>query len=223
SLLGDRLDGVFDALGLLVAPLVAVAYGKVHWLYLLVSGAYYCFQLGIKWRRWRHLPLRPLLPSKLRRTLAGFQMGMAAVVLWPPFQAEVTVIASIAFMVPMLAGFVVDWLVVSARLDPARPPVSELFARLQVVSRQLLQPLLRAVTVALLLLTGWRSGFSPANTADWIFLSGLAAAMALVVLGLATRIGALALVMLLAWQMPVSSLGFWGSALICCATLILLL
>ena len=223
SLLGDHLDGVFDALGLLVAPLVAVAYGKVHWLYLLVSGAYYCFQLGIKWRHWRHLPLRPLLPSKLRRTLAGFQMGMIAVVLWPPFQAEVTVVASIAFMAPMLVGFVVDWLVVSARLDPARPPVSEMFARLRVLSQQLLQPMLRAATMALLLLAGWRSGFSPADTTDWIFLTGLAAAMALIVLGLATRIGALALIMLLAWQMPLTSLGFPAYALICCATLILLL
>jgi len=223
SLLGRHLDGVFDALGLLVAPLVAVAYGKVHWLYLLVSVAYYCFQLGVQWRSWCHKPLRPLLPSKLRRTLAGFQMGMVAVVLWPPFQPEVTVIASIAFMLPMLGGFLVDWLVVSARLDLTRQPASGRLLRLGEMSQRLLQPLLRAITVAVLLLGGWRSGFSPADTTDWIFLSGLTAAMALIVLGLATRIGALALVMLLAWHLPVSLLGFWGCTLICCATLILLL
>lgn len=223
SLLGSHLDGVFDALGLLVAPLVAVAYGKVHWLYLLVSGAYYCFHLGTRWRRWRHKAVNPLLPSKLRRTLAGFQMGMVAVVLWPPFQADITVIASIAFMLPMLAGFVVDWLVVSARLDPARSPTADILTQLGQLSRQLVLPLLRLITVALVPVAGWRSGFVPADTADWIFLLVLVAALTLIVLGLGARIGALALVMLLAWQAPTPSPGLWAHALVCCATAILLL
>lgn len=222
SLLGNHLDGVFDALGLLVAPLVAVAYGKIHWLYLLVSAAYYLFHLGLMWRSWQGKRVLPLTPNKLRRTLAGFQMGMVAVVLWPPFQSEVTVVASIAFMIPVLVGFVVDWLTVSARLDATRPPIACFFLRLRQMSEALLQPLLRFATVTLLLWYGWRSGFNPLDTMDWLFLGGALAAIGLILLGFGTRIGALALITLLAWHPP-AALGFWGCVLIACSVLTLLL
>lgn len=114
--LGKELDTTLDALGLLIAPLLAVLVGKLHASYLLVSVAYYLFQWGLLWRRRFDKPVYPLPPSRLRRQLAGYQMGLVATVLWPPLPALLTKPVGILFMLPMLAGFIRDWLTVSGRL-----------------------------------------------------------------------------------------------------------
>lgn len=194
SLLGGELDTVFDALGLFVAPVLAVTYGKVHWSYLFVSVAYYCFVWGLHWRRTHHLPVYPLAPSKLRRTLAGFQMGYVAVVLWPPFDAQITLVAGFGFMVPLLIGFIVDWLVVSGRIDAQSPRTSSTFARIGVLSASIVQPALRlvsAISLALIL----QDSQSPLTIP--LLIAGV-----LVLLGLGGRIAAVAVLMLLAWQFP---------------------
>lgn len=195
SLLGSELDTVFDALGLVVAPLLAVLLGKIHLSYLLVSVAYYLFSIARARRVRLGLPVYPLLPNTLRRTLAGFQMGYVAVVLWPPFQAPLTVAAGVAFMVPLLLGFVVDWLVVSGRIDASRAPAFDALARL---STQWLQPLLRAVLltslVSLCLLEG--GALTP------LLSGGFALAALLILTGFGARIGALLLLLLWAWQVP---------------------
>jgi len=113
--LGARLDNELDALGLLIAPLLAVLTSKLHVSYLLVSIAYYLFQWGLYWRRLHNKPLYPLPPSRLRRHLAGWQMGLVATCLWPPIPGEVTRFLGILFMIPLLLGFVRDWLHVSGR------------------------------------------------------------------------------------------------------------
>lgn len=143
SLLGGELDTVYDALGLLVAPLLAVGYGKVHWSFLLVSAAYYIFVWGMYWRRSHKLPVYPLIPSELRRTLAGFQMGFVALILLPCFHAPLTTLMGVAFMVPILLGFVVDWLVVSGRI-PTNTHSTRFFNRLAHISQNFFQPFLRA-------------------------------------------------------------------------------
>jgi CDP-diacylglycerol--glycerol-3-phosphate 3-phosphatidyltransferase len=114
TLLGTRLDTSFDALGLLIAPIVAVGQGKLHPSYLLVSAAYYLFVGGLHWRRSHGLPVSSLRPSKLRRLLAGLQMGLCAVALWPPIDAVVSQVAGVIFMVPLLVNFWRDWRDVSA-------------------------------------------------------------------------------------------------------------
>lgn len=121
--LGARLDNELDALGLVIAPLLAVLIDKLHASYLLVSVAYYLFQLGMFWRRRRDKPLYPLPPSRLRRQLAGWQMGLVATCLWPPIPGEVTRILGVVFMTPLLLGFVRDWLHVSGRR--ATPPAAQ--------------------------------------------------------------------------------------------------
>jgi len=142
SLLGGELDTVYDALGLLVAPLLAVGYGKIHWSFLLVSAAYYVFVWGLYWRRTHNLPVYPLMPSMLRRTLAGFQMGFVAFILLPCFHAPLTIIIGIAFMLPILLGFIVDWLVVSGRIQ-SNTTNAQFFNRLSQLSDNIFQPLLR--------------------------------------------------------------------------------
>ncbi|MFM1897317.1 MAG: hypothetical protein RLZZ385_2391 [Pseudomonadota bacterium] len=215
SLLGSELDTVFDALGLLMAPLLAVLLGKVHVSYLLVSVAYYVFIAGIRWRRAHGLPVHPLAPSPLRRALAGFQMGYVAVVLWPPFDAQVTVPAGFGFMVPVLAGFVVDWLVVSGRIDHRKPSVAAWFSRFHSLSDSVLQPLLRVIaTVAIFILAPLPNSFM----ADSLWLAAI-----LLILGIGGRLAALAVLVLLARQFPVASVGPVGLMALFAATGILLL
>ena len=122
--LGKELDTTLDALGLVIAPLLAVLYGKLYVSYLLVSVAYYLFQWGLWWRRRCNKPVHPLPPSRIRRLLAGYQMGLVATVLWPPLPAVLTRPVGVLFMLPMLAGFIRDWLIVSGRLT-SEPEQSE--------------------------------------------------------------------------------------------------
>lgn len=114
--LGAELDTALDAFGLLVAPLFAVLTGKLPVAYLLVSLAYYLFQGGIRWRQQQGRPVHPLPPSRVRRYLAGAQMVLVAVALWPPVPAGATQLAGIVLMIPLLFGFCRDWLHVSGRL-----------------------------------------------------------------------------------------------------------
>jgi CDP-diacylglycerol---glycerol-3-phosphate 3-phosphatidyltransferase len=113
--LGTELDTILDALGLLIAPVLAVLSGKLHVSYLLVSLAYYLFKLGISWRQRQGKPIHPLPPSKLRRQLAGWQMALVATALWPPIPGNITQVLGMLFMLPLLAGFGRDWLAVSGR------------------------------------------------------------------------------------------------------------
>lgn len=230
TLMGTELDTRYDALGLLVAPMLAVVYAKIHWSYLLVSAAYYVFQLGQYWRQRHGLAVYPLYPSLLRRTLAGFQMGLIAVVLWPPFQSELTRIVGVAFMVPVLVGFGVDWLVVSGRIDPAKPATAAAFARMTRIAHALLLPALRLLLVLLVLWLAFREAnawprMAGSALAEPVGLSawGLLLGAVLVGSGLAARSGALLLLLLLASHLPVSTFVFATYLLIFCAVWIMLL
>jgi CDP-diacylglycerol--glycerol-3-phosphate 3-phosphatidyltransferase len=116
SRLGMELDTVYDAIGLLVAPFLAVGYGQLHWSYLLVSIAYYMFVLGMTIRKKRGLVVEKLPPNISRRAIAGFQMGFVAVSLFPVFKPPITQLAGIAFMLPLLTGFIIDWFIVRGSL-----------------------------------------------------------------------------------------------------------
>lgn len=150
SLLGSELDTRFDALGLLVAPLLAVYLGKLHPSFLLVSIAYYLFVWGLQWRRARGLACYPLIPNFLRRSLAGFQMGFVAFALWPIFPAPMTQLVGAAFTLPILLGFGVDWLVVSGRINVQLPLTQRRFQQLETMSFNVLQPLLRLLLLGAL-------------------------------------------------------------------------
>jgi CDP-diacylglycerol--glycerol-3-phosphate 3-phosphatidyltransferase len=114
--LGKRLDITTDAAGLLVASLVAVSLGRLPTIYLLVGLAYYVFIFGIRLRQKRALPLVTLQPRPYARIIAGFQMGLVGVALLPIFEPGFTFVAAYIFMVPLLAGFLRDWLVLSCRV-----------------------------------------------------------------------------------------------------------
>lgn len=192
SLMGSALDNAYDALGLLVAPVLAVQLGKVHWSYLLLSVAYYAFHIGLARRQRQQLPVFTLVPSKLRRTLAGFQMGYVAVALWPPFDAQITSATGMGFMLPVLLGFVFDWGIVSGRISTSQ--TQHAFTTLRIFSHRYFQPSLRVVFAMLLVATFW------ATNMDALSATFVAFAAALVILGCGARIGSVIVLLVLALQ-----------------------
>lgn len=194
TLLGSSLDTHYDAIGLVVAPVLALQYGKVPPAYLLVSAAYYLFIAGRWWRRSQQLPVAPLQPSVLRRTLAGTQMGFVAAALWPPLQDILTRLTAIAFMVPLLIGFWIDWLTVSCRL-PLNATTDQEFKRIADVSSRLLLPLLRLLLAVAL----WLSIGPLLPTLPQALQLLLVGAAMTVVLGIAARLGAVTLLLALNW------------------------
>lgn len=118
SVFGKLLDQDFDALGTLIAALLAFQYGQVPLWYVSVGAAYYFFHLGIWVRKMLGKAVRPLPPSTYRRFMASFQMVLIAVILFPIFRPPLTAIAAGIFMIPVMAGFLWDWLVVSERIVP---------------------------------------------------------------------------------------------------------
>lgn len=121
TILGEKLDDQFDALGLAVAIGLAVWYEQLPAWYLLLAFSRYLFMAGLWWRRRQGKPVYELPPSHVRRILAGFQMGFMTVVLWPLFSPPGTTLAGIVFAVPFGASFWRDWLAVSGQIDPRSP------------------------------------------------------------------------------------------------------
>ncbi|RME51962.1 MAG: CDP-alcohol phosphatidyltransferase family protein, partial [Caldilineae bacterium] len=116
--LGEVLDIEFDGLGILIAVALAVQYGQLPAVFLLLAVARPLFVWGMAWRTRRGLPNHPMTESGWRRLVAGLLMGFVAVVLWPVFTPPATYMAAAVFGLPVAASFLRDWLVVSGRLQP---------------------------------------------------------------------------------------------------------
>jgi CDP-diacylglycerol--glycerol-3-phosphate 3-phosphatidyltransferase len=182
SAVGARLDVALDALGLIVAPLVAIRLGRLPPWYLLLSLAYYLFEGGLWLRARRGLPVHRerLRPSGHSRVFAGLQMGFVATVLYPVLGPPATSIAATLFMVPTMALFTRDWLVGSGRLDPVDPRALAFIARMeQLLYAELPLPLrvVAAAGVGVLVAQGRLA-------------AGMLAPALLVLVGLVTRLAA---------------------------------
>lgn len=117
--LGEKLDMELDAVGILIASLLAIHYGKIPGWYVAIGLARYAFVLGIVWRHRRGKRVIELDPHSLRRWLAGAQMGFLSVTLWPPIPPELTLFVAPFAGGATLAMFARDWWRVSGRLHPA--------------------------------------------------------------------------------------------------------
>jgi CDP-diacylglycerol--glycerol-3-phosphate 3-phosphatidyltransferase len=115
--LGAFLDINIDSLGLLIAPLLAVWYGQLPGVYLSVGAAYYLLVFGIWLRKKYSKPVFEVKPRRSARIIAGFQMGFVGIALLPVISPPLTTVAAYIFMIPLLAGFVKDWMIVSGYTD----------------------------------------------------------------------------------------------------------
>jgi CDP-diacylglycerol--glycerol-3-phosphate 3-phosphatidyltransferase len=113
--LGAKLDVTTDAVGLLVAPLVGVRWGRLPPWYLALAFAYPLFRVALRLRRARGLPL---FPERLRldpraRFFAGVQMTVVAVALLPLLPRALMWTAATVAMLPTLALFAGEWRLVT--------------------------------------------------------------------------------------------------------------
>jgi CDP-diacylglycerol--glycerol-3-phosphate 3-phosphatidyltransferase len=58
------------------------------------------------------MPVFDLKPHPAARIIAGCQMGLVGIALLPVLSPPVTTIAAYIFMIPLLAGFLRDWIFV---------------------------------------------------------------------------------------------------------------
>jgi CDP-diacylglycerol---glycerol-3-phosphate 3-phosphatidyltransferase len=200
--LGQILDIEFDALGILFATAVAVSFGQLPWLFLILGLARYLFVGGIWWRNRHHQAVFDLPFSVTRRLLAGYQMGFLAVILWPGVHPPGTTLAGVIFAIPFLAIFARDWLIASGRINPTSPTYLTIRRKLVIILTYRLPVLLRLV-VAIATMNLVIPAIFPVpdslSLSDLslfsVFIIGLAFfSMLLILLGFAGRLASLGLV-----------------------------
>ena len=119
--LGETLDMEFDGMGVLVGCALAVQYGQLPLLFLLVGAARPLFVWGMLWRTRKGLPNYPLTESDQRRIIAGLLMIFLSTVLWPILEPPVTYAVGVVFGGAVAVSFVRDWLVTIGWLRPGSP------------------------------------------------------------------------------------------------------
>lgn len=115
--LGQWLDMEFDGLGMAIVTLLAIGYGQLPYWFLAVGFARYFFVFGLWWRERSGKISYEIPDSVQRRILAGMLMGMMTVVLWPILPPAMSHIAAVVIGVPVLLGFLRDWLFASGQLN----------------------------------------------------------------------------------------------------------
>lgn len=116
SELGGRLDVEIDSAIVLLGSVAVVLAGSAPVPFLAVGVARYAFVAGIGWRRARGLPVVELDSSQRRRLAGALVMATIWLAVLPvPGPGASRAIATIG-AVPVLAGFLRDWLFVSGRI-----------------------------------------------------------------------------------------------------------
>ena len=190
--LGQELDLHTDALGMLVACMVAVGTQRLPFYYLAAGMAFYVYRFG-RWYRFRQGHCnRPTGPRTFARLVAGAQMGFVGIAMLPLFAYNVIQALAPLFLLPLLAGFVWDWLIVRGDLSEAAERRCQRVLGIIVAKAP---PLLR---VGLLFTGGLLiRGMTVAPPLSTVLLIGLGL---MVISGLAGRTAALVLSLALAYQ-----------------------
>ncbi|MGW8187771.1 MAG: CDP-alcohol phosphatidyltransferase family protein, partial [Desulfobacterales bacterium] len=201
--LGERLDTLFDALGLLTAVLAGIALNQLPLFYLAAALAYYVFSAGIRLRRRTGRLVIPLKPRPAARLVAGLNMGFLATALLPIYRPPATTIVAMVFMVPFLAGFLRDWLVVSGRIKTGSSQPAAWEEKWRCVFRKRLPVVLRAVVLlSFLAALEKTSAFFNQNVEGPFYFFGpiarsiLLLSVAMVSLGVMGRLAALPILLL---------------------------
>ena len=233
--LGELLDQEYDALGILVAVVLVIQWGHLPVPFLYIAVAKYVFAAGIAWRSFRGKAVYPLPPSYMRRRLAGFQMGILAVFLWPIARPPGTLLAELIIGVPLLLGFIRDWLLVSGALDPEDPGYRKIKKTFYNLGSCWLPPAIRAVLAVAAVQIGVRAFQQATVSLTWIpetitqgeLLTLLHTAVRLLLLvvlvsGRFTSPAALAVLLLEGLRIFMSRLDPWGAVIVSAALLLYL-
>jgi CDP-diacylglycerol---glycerol-3-phosphate 3-phosphatidyltransferase len=113
TLLGKRLDGMVDALVILVGVAIAVQWGRLPQWFLTLGLAPYLFGMAAGLRRRLGAPLRPLPRRPSRRLVGAVVYGFVAVSLSPLSSREVLAWAAVPVALMTLASFLADWRVLA--------------------------------------------------------------------------------------------------------------
>lgn len=201
--LGERLDTLFDALGLLTAVLAGIALNQLPLSYLAVALAYYVFSAGIWVRRRTGRMVIPLKPRPAARVIAGFNMGFVATALLPIYRPPATTIAATVFMIPLLSGFFRDWLVVGGRIKTGASQPTPWEEKWRCLFREGLPVILRVVLLlSSLAVLEKTAAFFSGNAEGPFYISGpivrpiLLLSVVLVSLGVMGRLAALPILLL---------------------------
>jgi CDP-diacylglycerol--glycerol-3-phosphate 3-phosphatidyltransferase len=109
--LGAKLDVTTDAVGLFVAPLVGVHWGRLPPWYLALACAYPAVRGAFAVRRalGRQVFVERLEPNPRARLFAGVQMAVVAASLFPVLPRALTWPVATLAMLPTLALFAGEW------------------------------------------------------------------------------------------------------------------
>ena len=118
TLLGEYLDTRIDALGILVASLVAVSYGQLPGFYISAGLAWYLLRLAVWLRKKSGRPCGDVKRRRGARLMAGLQMAFLGLVLLPLLSPPSIHLAAVLVLLPFLAGFFLDWQMVCRHENP---------------------------------------------------------------------------------------------------------
>jgi len=171
----------------------------------------------------------------MRRRLAGFQMGILAVFLWPIARPPSTLLAELIIGVPLLIGFIRDWLLVSGALDPDDPVYRKTKNHFYNVGNRWLPLLIRAVLMGTAVQIGVSTLQQSAGAPAWIpatipqgeLLALLYTALRLLLLvvlvsGRFTSPAALALLLLEGTRIFLSRMDPWAAVIVSASLLLYL-
>jgi CDP-diacylglycerol--glycerol-3-phosphate 3-phosphatidyltransferase len=170
-------------------------------IFIPIGFARYAFVFGLWIRKQLNRVNHDLPPSSTRRPIAGFTMAFMSVMLWPIVTYPGTLIAGVIFLIPFSVSFLRDWLVVSGVFDASNATYQRWRSDLREIIFEWIPIGVRLFLVVVLLWTviaGLGSGnqaaeISNATNAFYLFLVMVGLAIPLIILGVAGRIVAFAL------------------------------
>jgi CDP-diacylglycerol--glycerol-3-phosphate 3-phosphatidyltransferase len=221
--LGAALDMEYDALGILVAPGLAMWYGQLPPWYLAASLARYLFVGGLWLHRRRGGRVHDLPPSTFRRLSAGLVMSITTVALWPLFSRETLWIVTTIFMLPFAVGFTRDYLVTVGVVDPTTDRYRRFIAGCMAIFTRWLPLLWRAITVAATLVVVYRQVTQfPQPVLIALSLAQLVPALAIAA-GIGARSACMVLLFFTSLTIPTFGLDGWRLAILIAGPPVILL
>jgi CDP-diacylglycerol---glycerol-3-phosphate 3-phosphatidyltransferase len=164
--LGEALDLELDGLGVLLAVGLAIHYDRLPLVFLLVGLARYGYLLWAVVLRSLGRTIHELPPSRVRRALAGLEIGFLSAALWPIIPPPLALLTGSVFAVPFLISFSRDALVVGGFLDIASPRYLAMRSAALALATRWIPPLMRIALVVVVGPATWEAmGDLPARSA----------------------------------------------------------